>query len=64
MNENIIYQEEIENIIDNCSCFSINTLQDDTVDVLETENIIDEFVPNFIEYLNSKFNINLEIEQY
>ena len=57
-----ISMDEIEDILRECSTFSVETVWYGSVDVLETENIKEEFLRMLIDKLNWENNLDIEIE--
>lgn len=60
--EIIINMNEIDEMIGECSTFTVNTEWYGSVDVLETENIKEEFLRMLIEKLNEENGLNIQIE--
>lgn len=60
--EIIINMNEIDEMIGECSTFTVNTKWYGSVDVLETENIKEEFLRMLIEKLNKENGLNIQIE--
>lgn len=57
-----ISMDEIEDILRERSTFSVETVWYGSVDVLETENIKEEFLRMLIDKLNWENNLDIEIE--
>lgn len=63
MNDRIVINmNDIDEIIGDCSVFSVETRWYGSVDVLETENIKEEFLRMLVDKLNQENNLNIEIE--
>lgn len=63
MNDRIVINmNDIDEMISDCSVFSVETRWYGSVDVLETENIKEEFLRMLVDKLNQENNLNIEIE--
>ena len=60
--EIIINMNEIDEILGECSTFTVETVWQGSVDVLETENVKEEFLRMLVNKLNEENNLNIQIE--
>lgn len=60
MNKIYIDREEIYDILCDCGLMTIYTRDYGSLEMTDEDNIMDDFVPNIIEYINSKLE-NQEI---
>ena len=60
--EIIINMNEIDEMLAECSTFTVETVWYGSVDVLETENVKEEFLRMLVDKLNEENNLNIQIE--
>lgn len=60
MNKIYIDREEIYDILCDCGLMTIYTRDYGSLEMTDEDNIMDDFIPNVIEYINSKLE-NQEI---
>lgn len=60
MNKIYIDREEIYDILCDCGLMTIYTRDYGSLEMTDEDNIMDDFIPNVIEYINSKLK-NQEI---
>lgn len=60
--EIIINMNEIDEMLGECSTFTVETVWYGAVDVLETENVKEEFLRMLVDKLNEENNLNIQIE--
>ena len=61
-NEIKLNLNDIDEMISECSTFNVETVWYGSVEVLEADNIRDEFLPKLIDKLNNEYNLNISAE--